>query len=153
MCFAVLDHGGFTNMVQTSKLNQFIRPTTINWREEIERKATRAQRGGMRMDRRRLEMEKEWREAQSRFAAADSRLTRESCRMIQLYEIWQADHGNQGGEETCDEDSEKDKSCWKEDDADDSRTGGGCRDNERQMKKSIRWKMVQDFVTLTFWSD
>jgi len=29
-------------------------------------------------------------------------------------------------------------------------TDGGCADDERGMKKSIRWKMVQDFVTLTF---
>jgi len=34
---------------------------------------------------------------------------RESYRMIQLHEIRQADHGNQGGEAARDEDSENDK--------------------------------------------
>ena len=33
----------------------------------------------------------------------------ESYRMIQLHEIRQADHGNQGGEAARDEDSENDK--------------------------------------------
>ncbi len=40
----------------------------------------------------------------------------ESYRMIQLNEIQQADHGNQGGEAVRDEDSENDKINRKRDD-------------------------------------